>query len=402
MPIASHAAEPDRDSLSHQIESLSAMVRYLVETHNLAPLNAPTSDALRESINSGTDWLILAQESDGHFAYEYAPYEGTYLSGDNIVRQAGALYELGEVLRRQQTPDPAIAAAMESSIAYFEGLTREDTFLKVTAKCIVEHENSDRCKLGATSLALLGILSYIDVYPEKAAQYDDLIDGYVKHILNSKHIRGTFRSLHYIGSHRQPNKESSFADGEAVLALVRYYQYKQSGVVKSVVEDSIEELKGREFDSPLYLWIMAALKDWQHIEPNADYVSYAEEFTNWRVSRVAPYKSTRKNYCAYAEGLASAYSILKDEVSSERAAALRRELDYWNARNLRLQVDASTRLRYAEGDDGSLTLLSIDDMDTAEGGFLTSQDVLTQRIDFTQHCISASLQTLVDIDNEAL
>lgn len=37
-------------------------------------------------------------------------------------------------------------------------------------------------------------------------------------------------------------------------------------------------------------------------------------------------------------------------------------------------------------------------MEQALGGFLTGENELTQRIDFTQHCVSAYLQKRVDMD----
>ena len=391
-------AATDTSSKETKLQQLHALKSYIERTYYAGTHDPLTADELRKSVVEGTDWIVASQEEDGHFAYEYAPYEGEYLNDDNIVRQAGSLYQLGEVLRRQDTPDPELAAAIESSIGYFEELATEDTFLKVTFRCIVEDADSDRCKLGASSLALMGILSYVEVYPEKEAQYEELISDLVRHIINAKRIHGTFRESHYVGKNAQPSKESSFADGEAVLALVRYYQYKETATVKRIIEDSIERLMDREHDTALYLWIMAALKDWQDIEPSPEYVEYARDFTHWRVSRVVQHRLTQKNYCAFSEGLASALSVLKDEGGTTEYSAWRSELDYWNAKNARLQIGEYDAMRY-QGADGFLTIAN---MDQAQGGFLTSDTVLTQRIDFTQHCVSSVLQTLVDLDEETL
>lgn len=379
-----------------QLHQLYALKSYLERTYHLGAHEPLTDAELQKSIEDGVSWLMEAQEEGGHLAYEYVPYEDRYRKDDNIVRQAGALYELGEVLRRQETPDPELAEAIESLISYFEDLAREDTFLKITFKCIVEDEESDRCKLGASSLALIGILSYVEVYPEKEDQYGDLIGNLVTHIINAKRIHGTFRESHYVGKNEQPSKESPFADGEAVLALVRYHNLHPSMTVRSIINSSIEELMKREYDTSLYLWIMAALKDLEWLDQS--HIDYAQDFTGWRVNRVLPHKHTVKNYCAYSEGLASALSVLKDEIDASKYDAWRTELDYWNIHNTRLQISASDLFRFQSDDDGELELLTIADMDLAEGGFLTSHEVLTQRIDFTQHCVSAALQTLVDLD----
>lgn len=52
--------------------------------------------------------------------------------------------------------------------------------------------------------------------------------------------------------------------------------------------------------------------------------------------------------------------------------------------------------------DGKLELLRVVNPAVARGGFLAGETELTQRIDFTQHCISAYLQKLVDIDKQLL
>ena len=53
-------------------------------------------------------------------------------------------------------------------------------------------------------------------------------------------------------------------------------------------------------------------------------------------------------------------------------------------------------------DDERVYFGEITETQRAFGGFLTDETNLTQRIDFTQHCLNSYLQKLVDIDGETL
>ncbi|MDC1205575.1 hypothetical protein N8083_01880 [Candidatus Pacebacteria bacterium] len=398
VPTIGYAATEKEQSLRTQIEALSTYVEQILQTSNPQPL---TAREMRILINNGAAFLQNAQEEDGHFGYEYAPYADHYMHGDNIVRQAGALYELGELVRKDVNRTLDLIDTIEASIMYFENLSREDTFLGYTFRCVVENQESTKCKLGATSLALTGILSYVDAYPEKEDNYKALIEDYTQYILGAKKFEGGFRNVHNIGNIGQPRAESSFSNGEAMLALVRSYQYEESVKTKFFISHAFAHIKEQEFDSGLYLWAMATLKDANQLWPNPEYVVYAKDFTQWRIKRVGRHRNTHKNYCAYVEGVASAYSVLAASSTDQELLSLRTEIDFWNTKNSLLQINDDDEFRFFL-DEGRLMFRTIEDINQAKGGFLTSGEVLTERIDFTQHCISSYLQTLVDIDEETL
>lgn len=395
--VASAASE----SLETQLHKLGALVSFLERELNYVDPTLLSAEEMRDIAIDGTRFLQNAQEENGHFAYEYAPYEDHYLPGDNIVRQAGALFQLGEVAWRDSDSSLDVGATIKSAIEYFENLSRKDSVDDTDVRCVVEDEDSRRCKLGATALALVGVLGYVEANPDEAEEYDALIDDYASYILASQKDEGGFRYIHRVGSDSQSDRESSFSNGEALLALVRYYQYEPKEEFKEAAQSAYDYLEAQEFDTASYLWVMAALKDMQTLWPDERYAAYARSFTDWRVAGVARNKYTKHNYCAYTEGVVSAYSVLEDTSTPAQRQSLRGEIDFWNTKNSTLQIKDAERYRYRL-EDGKLQLLEIPDISQARGGFLTGQDALTQRIDFTQHCISAYLQVLVDIDRQRL
>lgn len=352
----------------------------------------PLSNADTEKIiNDSIAWLMAAQEEDGHFRYEYMPYEDRYLDDDNIVRQAGGLYVLGEALRHEEGDEEAIVFAMMRSVGYFEALSKEGTYNGRTFRCITESKESARCKLGATSLALIGMLSLIEQNDEYRDTYDELIGSYIGFIKAMQKENGGFRNVFDFGSNVQSDKESSFSNGEALLVLTRYYHYRPNQKMRGIIDRTFVYLKEEvPYDVPLYLWVMAALMDMYAEEPRAEYEDYIKAYTDWRVAGFADRRGTEHNMCAYTEGVVLAYDVLEEFLSGLALARYRDEITFWLAKGSTLQVEADDHYR-AVFTGGAPSFKAIKNQVRAYGGFLTSESVLTERIDFTQHCLNAYL-----------
>ncbi len=376
------------------IERLSAISSYLSRTYGERKDLAPSE--LIASIRAGIGWLKNAQEESGRFKYEYLPFEGTYRADDNIVRQAGALYALGEVARRIDNDELGVRKTMERSIHYFESLARQSDG---GGSCIAPTKKSVRCQLGATALALIGTISFVESFPDSNDEYQPLIESFVAHLLASQKANGGFRNLYMGGNTKISDEESAFSNGEALLALVRYYRHENDDAVRVAIDRAFAHLSAEPLDSNLYLWMMASLKDMHALWPKSAYTDYASSFTSWRMQKAKNLTDRTRNYCAYAEGLASATSVVRKE--NDTYAPLIAELNLRNARNYSLQITEKDRYRIlTEG--GLPKLKTLADAKRALGGFLTGDGEPSQRIDFTQHCIGAYVQTLVDILGEKL
>lgn len=379
---------------------LLAIARYL--ERQLPVSSEPLStDEMKDIILDGADWIVSAQEENGHFGYEYLPYEDEYVNDDNMVRQGGTLYALSEVYKKQTLRDPEKAAAIEKAISYFASISGASTNDKGNFLCIKNSEASVRCDLGSTALVLLGILNYVAVEPDRDTDYKDIIEKYSNYLMAAKFPDRGFSNTYNTNSGFS-EEESPFYNGEAMLALVRYYQYEKNDEVKTILQDVFSYLRDKEeFETPLYLWIMAALKDMQYLWPNDEYVTYTKEFTNFRLQNLQYRRDVTHNYCAPVEGLASAYSVLVGHEPDVYLSRLNNELGFWLNKTKRLQLNESDIYRVVKNGN-ELSIKELPNPDLALGGFLTGEDELTQRIDFTQHCVNTYLQKLTDIDGKSL
>ena len=356
---------------------------------------------MRTRIQDGIAWFDAAQEASGHFSYEYQPYDNEYLYGDNTTRQAGVLYVLGEVARRDPAGTHSFDTTMAHAIHFFQNITVSETRGDYNFKCVAEHKGSSVCIVGATSLVLVGLLSYLKAHPEETDRYKALIDSYADYILAMKESGIGFRNVYRTNQDTQDDAEDQFSNGEALLALARYYSFNPRPEVREVIDETFAYLSNTPFNAPLYLWMMAALKEMYALWHDESYITYARDYTHWTVNRIDRFKGTDQNYCAVTEGVVSGYSLLETSLPEGERAALKSKIDFWNKKNSHFQIGPDDEYRVIIDKRGA-QLKHLEDSERANGGFLTGERTPTERIDFTQHCVSTFVQTLVDIERGTL
>lgn len=352
-------------------------------------------EEIGEIIDGAVGWLQRTQEENGHFRYEYSVLADSYSEDDNMVRQTGALYILGEVLVRDRGKNYDLKENMEKAINFFEENSAFGDMNGYRFRCVLR--SSKVCSLGGTGLALVGILDFVNVYPELTAQYSKLINDYLNFILAMKKPGEGFRGKYYFEGGQSEN-ESHFSNGEAFLALVKYYEYKPTGEIKEIIDESFDYFNviyGRNPDFNFYLWGMAGVKKLNELDPAQKYYDFVKGYTDWRIDGYKNRRDAPRNYCAYFEGVISAYSVLEPNISEWEKERYLEEINFWLSKTRGLQVDDSGFVDLVFGEE--TYRVKVLDTEKARGGFLTSLDDPVQRIDFTQHCLSAYLQKQFDI-----
>ncbi len=368
---------------------------------NVAVAKELNANDFLKTITASVNWLKNAQEENGHFKYEYMPFMDRYSADDNIVRQAGAMYILGEVLIRDGNNKFDLKNNIEKAMEYFEKNTYQGNFNNYEFRCVLEIP--DQCGTGATSLVLLGLIDLTEKYPDLKNKYQDIMTGYLNFILAMKKETKGFRKGYYLNK-EQSDIESDFYNGEALLALSRYYKQTNDSTVKNTIDDAFEyfyDFYKKEWNNNFYLWGMAAIKELYSLDPQEKYFKFVKEYTNWRI---ADYKSKRdkiNNKCAYLEGVVSAYSILEQNITEEEKTFYMEEINFWLNQSKGLQIKKGDKLKIQLNKKTSKKLKLIKP-EKAIGGFLTKTTEPVQRIDYTQHCLSSFLQKYTDIDKQSL
>jgi hypothetical protein len=148
---------------------------------------------------------------------------------------------------------------------------------------------------------------------------------------------------------------------------------------------------------------MAAIKDIALIDYSLVDKDYVQDFTQTRINNGIRTRSLQRNFCAYTEGIVSALSILKNELPNTTYAPILNEAEIGLRLNRNLQLTTVDSLR-AFISDRKLELSATPLFERAVGGFLTGErkEERVERIDFTQHCVSAHLQMLTDVRQSSL
>lgn len=383
----------DTVSMETKIVELQEYLARTIDSNAGTPLS---DTELRTLIKTGAAWLVNAQQPNGRFRYEFFPYEDRYGGDDNIVRQTGALFALTEILRHDKTDTLHIAKTAHEAITHFERISKKGEQNGQSFRCITVNSASTKCELGATALALASIIGYVEHAPANTSEVRDLISDYRAFILAMQKRNGGFQNSYLIGRSSQSDAESPFSNGEALLALTRLYNYKSDSEVKDAIEEALAYLVEQPYDSALYLWIMAALKEVDDIDVRLQNTAYVRDFTLWRLEHGAALHNSNKNFCAYTEGLVSALSLLKDRVPQNVYDRVQREVEFGLRKNRALQVTDNDVTRAFIGTNG-LEIISFTRPLRAVGGFLTGEAERSQRIDYTQHCVNAYVQMIGDV-----
>ena len=382
-----------------------AIQNKLVElSHNRNPDILGELDVIdqQEIIKNSVAWIVNSQLDSGRFNYEYLPYLDKYTDDDNIVRQAGTLYSLAMTARRDVDNKYDLEPTIRKSLEYLESISESGEFNDRDFLCVLDRRLGDKCKLGATALTLAAMMESFQAYPELESDYQDLAKEYKEYLLAVRNPDAGFRGyFNPKPNGLQTSKESSFFNGETLLALTMYQQYKPESEIESTIKEVFTYvLTTADRDPGLYLWAMASVNLLDQHYSDSRYLPYIRLYVGERLATARAKSQSVSNYCAYTEGLASASVMMSRHLDDADMSFYTDNLNTALSKNATLQITSDDIVRMSIVPE--LDFLSINNPEQAIGGFLTGQNDLMQRIDYTQHCLSAYVINLVDLNGQSL
>ena len=295
--------------------------------------DGPSVELVETRATAAANYLILAQEADGRFRYEYDFVRGRFRDGDNLVRQAAVGFVLAEYLALSK---PAGAAeAVRRAIGYYAShSTAWRDGLVATA--------DPKASAGATALALAAELIYFDATGD--ARFADTRLGWLRGLAALQVASGGF------AQGPGNDSESPYFNGEAWLALAHFQRlFPGERTVADMLaraEPNFIDRYARAPDGGFAHWgLMAASVRFQSTaEPR--YLDFIETLSNGLITELSPAVNADTNSCTTVEGLAAATLALRrgkrtgpflDRLTTRMNAEL--------AKNLELQIEpGATRL----------------------------------------------------------
>ncbi len=364
---------------------------------NFARENVLNPEILNKSLSLGSSFLVNNQKPAGNFNYEYDFETKTFASGDNQVRQAGALWGVALIFAYNQDPD--LKKALDKSLEFFFKFTKEGN---VPGSRAIFYKNEINSKTGTVALVSLGIIEYL--YAEKAGllklkdsyrqTLEDNLRGYIQHLLSiqleNAHFADSYTSHEKTNYHS--NKFNPYADGEVLLTLIKAVKYLGYEELKPVFEDSAFLIAKdytmdqwpRDPDSNLtkgfYQWSSMAFWEYQDTgwKDSEYYGDYVENMAWWMIFTHRTLQRTRNTAYAY-EGIIHAYEIAKSENNESAKSTLAFTIDRGLTKLTSWQVGGPLESR-------NKFLSSFNEFPpVAIGGIMNHRKEPLLRIDVTQH-----------------
>ena len=286
------------------------------------PLNRAILD---RSLELGTQFMLNHQKPEGNFTYIYDWVEKTYDSGDNQVRQAGAMWGLATIYN--DSPNPEVGAAVEKAMEFFIQNSR----LTLDGHRYVTYPGAN---IGATGTVALCALAHIDylraarsqITEEKFQNYRQLLEEYLGFLISARiqmpPQAGLWHKSYSIAGGYRYGKASPYFDGESLLALIKAAKYMgredlQPIIIASAdagyrhnIQEALQEDPDSSITKGYYQWssmvfFEIATSGWHGTEKYGDYVI---DLANWMIDVHETLKRTRNTAYAY-EGIIHAYQL---------------------------------------------------------------------------------------------
>ena len=301
---------------------------------------------LEQSMKFGRQFMLNNQKPAGNFNYEYDFVAKKQSQDDNAVRQAGAFWSMS--LLHLHQPGDDTRAAFWKSFEFWQGLATTHPETGTFVDYAKTGSKDTRVALGTISLISLAIIDFLraepDLAPEKKETLIKALEGYLQYILTMQTPKGRFAGTMDPVTFKGGGAPNPYADGEALLALIKAVKYlnlekAQSHYLpafekglKDAVDVYVKKARKKNKDSDLtkgfFQWSIMAMWEYQDYdkEKGKPYRAVIRNLAYWMIDTHRMIKRGRNT--AYAlEGLLHAYQIAKAENNSKDAKYFRCAID---------------------------------------------------------------------------
>jgi hypothetical protein len=354
-----------------------------------------TRAVLDRSLELGTRFMLAHQKPEGNFDYEYDWKQRTQSTGDNQVRQVGALW--GLTLIYQERPSQELQSAIEKSLGYFADHSKRSPS---GGRCVA-YPGDAKGATGTTALMALSLIEYLRALQggeesARAQSYRQTLGEYLKQLVDAINDQGLWYGSYENEDCSPFGVHSPYSDGEALLALVKAAKYLDHHELEATIrrmadaghlrniERALETDRDSDTTKGYYQWSSMAFFElatsgWPNTTHYGDYLL---ELAHWMVDVHKTLMRTRNTAYAY-EGIIHAYELARRRNDSALVRKLACVIDIGLEHLISWQVGGPLATARTSG-PGSQERL-------ARGGIQNSASEPGLRIDVTQHQMHATI-----------
>lgn len=327
------------------------------------------STSFTQALTAGIKWFGEVQTANGDFVYSMSVPDGEVVEGNEIVRQAGALYGIAHGYRFNK--DEQTKRTLERGFEYFSQITQPKD---ATSSAIVfEHST----KSNSSALLLLALIEYLETSPEGKELYAEQAKQLANFLITTQTPFGTF----IYEKTARGNEQSPYNDGESFYALVRAYKYfhdeQYLASAKKSANFFLKVYDRTYFESGFYAWGMAGFAHLYLIDPQEDYWNFMHKATDKFMDDRGKYSlhQPKPGSAVFLEGVAHVAWIAKE-----------RDHEYYLQLKSYLEQMLNNASQFQIGSSDSIVKT---DHPQLQGAVCQNDECSVTRIDYAQHYISA-------------
>ena len=210
--------------------------------------------------------LINMEENNGKFIYGYNIMTGYELTGYNILRHSGTIWSM--IKYYQINPSELLRKKIDNAIEYLIS----NIIIKDNIAYVVDNRLSE-IKLGGNGLALITLSEYLNTFDDD--KYFEIAKKLANGIISMQNNDGSFIHVLDLEGFTKENFKTVYYDGEATLALLKFYQISNDNVYLNHSKMAIDNFILNDYNKYRDHWISYAMKEYLKYDTSDKYISFA-------------------------------------------------------------------------------------------------------------------------------
>ena len=210
--------------------------------------------------------LIAMEEDNGKFTYGYNIIDGHELTSYNILRHSGTVWSM--IKYYQINPNELLKNKIDTAIKYLIS----NIIIKNNNAYVVENK-SNEIKLGGNALALITLSEYLNIFNNN--EYFEIAKKLANSIISMQNKDGSFTHVLNLDCSTKENFRTVYYDGEATLALLKFYQVSNDIIYFSHSQTAIDYFIFNNYNRYHDHWISYTMIEYLKYDSRDKYILFA-------------------------------------------------------------------------------------------------------------------------------
>lgn len=314
--------------------------------------------------------LMDMEQDNGKFIYGYNIMTGHEFTSYNILRHSGTIWSM--IKYYQINPNELLKQKIDKALEYLIS----NIIIKDNIAYVVENKSLE-IKLGGNGLALITLSEYLNTFNDN--KYFEIAQKLANGIISMQNNDGSFIHVLNLDGSTKENFRTVFYDGEATLALLKFYQISNDNACFTHSQMAIDYFISNDYTKYCDHWISYAMREYLKYDTSDKYISFALDNYTMNINKFNKNAFSPTNL----ELLTTAYQTYYD--LNDKNISNKTILNF-NINELNEKINKELNILLSFYLANSLSIY-YKNPDKITGGFYSLNDNYRMRIDDIQHSL---------------